>query len=192
MKVRFCMVALALSAALAFGSVSPSFATTTTKAKAAKPVKKPSGFGTWAFSYAGATGTVEVPTPASDPDVADVESFRNDAEEPPVTYVVATINNMKGSKTLKMYQVVVVTKNGNQINVGDVDDLVGNWQDDLDPSSDNYNESTEVYNDNLSEPLLPGAKGIAILATQETFNSVARVYVYPYGGFATVEAKKVG
>lgn len=192
MRARRGALALALSVAVVLGICAPAASFATAKPKVTKSVKKPSGFGTWAFSFAGATGTVEVPTPATDPDVADVESFRNDAEEPPVTYVVATINNMKGSKTLKMYQVVVVTKSGNQINVGDVDDLVGNWQDDLDPSSDNYNESTEVYNDNLSEPLLPGAKGIAILATQETFNSVVRVYVYPYGGFATVEAKKVG
>ena len=111
---------------------------------------------------------------------------------PPVTYLVANVNNTRGNRTIDMYQVVVVTKSGNQIDVPHVDELIGNWNEQIDPNSGTYNEGVDVYNAHLNDTLLlPGAKASSVLATDQTFSSVARVYVYPYGGFAHVEAKKI-
>jgi hypothetical protein len=119
-----------------------------------------------------------------------VDYFRQAVGAPPVTYIVANVNNVSGGTWLNMYQVVVVTKSGHQIDVGNIDTMIGNWNEQVGTSNvDLYNNGVELYNEN-STNLLPGAKGTAVLATDETIDSVARVYVYPAGGFDRVEAQK--
>ena len=176
----------------ALAKISPA----TTKANGSGTTKpKPTshqvaGSGSYTYSYKGSTGTVKVPTAATDPAVVDIEAFRQAAGQPPVTYVVANVNNVRGADSVKMYQVVIVTKTGNQVEFGRIDTMIGNWDEQLGTSNvDLYNNGIELQNENDTF-LLPGAKGTDVLGTDETIGSVARVYVYPNGGFDRVQAKK--
>lgn len=147
------------------------------------------GPGDYEFSYEGATGVVTVPTPADDPRLADIEEYRQVAGVEDVTYFVAEVDNTAGAADINMYQVVVVTDAGDQIEATGVDELIGEWRDTA--PNDRYNDGVDLANEHRFF-LRPGAKGYAVLAVpQQISGEPARVYVSPAGGMVELEATKV-
>jgi hypothetical protein len=73
------------------------------------------GPGKYEFFYQGATGVVDVPTPATDPRLAEVEAYRQLAGAPEVEYFAAEVDNQAGVENINMYAVVVITEDGRTI-----------------------------------------------------------------------------
>jgi hypothetical protein len=155
--------------------------------------KKPAlaGPGIYSFAFQGARGTIQVPTPRTDPRLEPYGDYRRLAKAPVVTYLIATVDN-QSDDTINMYQVIVVTNDGRQIEATSVSNFVDQWRDAFAGENGNatkYNRGVELSNDSQFY-LLPGAKGTAILATKSPIPSVKRVFVYPAGGFSRVEAHR--
>ncbi len=150
------------------------------------------GPGTYEFEYLGTTATLEVPTATSDARLADVEAYRQEAGAAEVSYVVADVDNTNGTENINMYQIVVVTEDGQQVEFGSLDPIISEWRDLISPNGEDIdasNRGSDLINEHQVY-LLPGAKESAILAAKEQIQSVARVYVYPAGGFDMIEATK--
>lgn len=62
--------------------------------------------------------TFDLPTPASDPRVADIEAFRKKAETAPVSYIVADVDNRQGEESVNMYSVSVFDPDGKKYEFG--------------------------------------------------------------------------
>lgn len=146
------------------------------------------GPGLYAFEYAGAVGSVMVPTPADDARVQEVEAYREAAGAEPVTYVVAEVDNTAGTDDVNMYSVVVVTEDGQQVELMGISDLLGEW---MGEGSTDYNRGVRLSNEHRFF-LRPGAVGTAVLAVEgELSSDPARVYVLPAGGMTEVEATRL-
>ncbi|MDV8003054.1 hypothetical protein [Rhodococcus sp. IEGM 1408] len=160
------------------------------------PVAPPAaaGPGIYTFGYEGAAGSILVPTPATDPRLIEIESYRKLAGAAPATYFIADVNNMAGTETLNMYRAIVTTDTGAQFEASNIGHLVDEWREafSVDNAEDRekYNIGVNLNNDNMFY-LKPGAKGTAILAAEgELDGSPSRVYVSPQGAMAEVEATK--
>ncbi|MFI5712667.1 hypothetical protein [Kribbella sp. NPDC051620] len=108
-----------------------------------------------------------------------------------MTYLIATVDN-RSNDTINMYKVIVVTKEGRQIEATAVSDFVDEWCDAFageDGDATKYNRGVKLSNESQFY-LLPGARGTAILATKSPISSVKRVFVYPAGLFSRVEAHR--
>lgn len=147
-----------------------------------------SGPGTYSFSFEGATGAIQVPTPRLDPRLEKVGDYRRLAKAPVVTYLIATVDN-QSNDAITMDSVVVITGSGHQIEATPVSDYVDKWRESFAGDSRNYSRGITLSNDSRVY-LLPGAKGTAILAAKEPITSVKRVFVYPTGIFPRVEAHR--
>lgn len=153
------------------------------------------GPGTYIFEYEGATGSILVPTPPTDPRLAEFESYRKVAGGGPATYFIVEVDNRNGSENLNMYQAVITTDTGAQFEADNIGDLIDEWREafsiDTPEGRENYNVGVDLNNENMFY-LRPGAKGTAILAIDgELEGSPARVYVSPAGAMSEVEATKV-
>jgi hypothetical protein len=156
--------------------------------------KKPvlTGPGIYSFSFQGARGTIQIPTPRTDPRLERFGDYRRLAKAPVVTYLIATVDN-QSDDTINMYQVVVVTNDGRQIKVTAVSDFVDQWREAFageGGDSAKYNRGVRLSNESQFY-LLPGAKGTAVLATKNPITSVKRVFVYPAGIFHRIEAHRI-
>jgi hypothetical protein len=149
----------------------------------------------YSFSFEGATGTVQIPVPRTDPRLERFGDYRRLAKAPAVTYLIAAVDN-QSDNTINMYKVIVVTNDGRQIEATSVSEYVDRWRDAF-ASDDNGNGGdSKKYNlgitlSNESQMyLLPGARGTAVLAAKEPIATVKRVFVYPTGIFNQVEATR--
>ncbi|UNX55408.1 hypothetical protein MF406_03835 [Georgenia sp. TF02-10] len=151
------------------------------------------GPGLYEFEYMGATGTIEIPAEATHPAVAEFEEYRQTVGGAPVTYLVAEIDNTNGTDDINMYEVDIVTEEGEQLTTYGVGDAIDVWGDLVDTNTDEgvdlYNRGVDLSNAQL-DSLLPGAKGTQVLILDAPLDSVSRVFVYPAGGVDRVEATK--
>lgn len=149
------------------------------------------GPGTYTFSYRGAVGTIQVPANIMDPRLERYGDYRRMAKARPITYLIAQIDN-RSDDTINMYEVVVVTNDGQQIEATSISDYVDTWRDAFAGEGGDvakYNLGIELSNSS-SFYLHPGAKGTAILGAREPIKTVKRVFVYPSGAFDRVEARR--
>ena len=149
------------------------------------------GPGTYSFSYEGAVGTIQVPANIKDPRLEPYGDYRRLADARPITYLIAQVDN-QSDDTINMYEVVVVTNDGQQIEATSISNYVDTWRDAFageGGDARNYNRGIELSNSS-NFYLLPGAKGTAFLGAKEPITTVKRVFVYPAGAFDRVEAKR--
>lgn len=152
------------------------------------------GPGIYTFEYEGATGNILVPTPTTDPRLAEFESYRKLANGAPATYFVVEVDNMNGSENLNLYHAAITTDTGAQFDADNIGDLIDEWRNvfstDTEEGRENYNIGVNLSNENMFY-LRPGAKGTAVLAfSGELEGTPARVYVSPAGAMSEVEATK--
>jgi hypothetical protein len=149
------------------------------------------GPGTYTFSYQGAVGTIQVPANIKDPRLERYGDYRRLAKARPITYLIAKVDN-QSDDTINMYEVVVVTADGQQIEATSISDFVDIWRDSFageDGNVKKYNQGIELSTSS-SFSLYPGARGTAILGAKEPITTVKRVFVYPAGAFDRVEARR--
>lgn len=149
------------------------------------------GPGVYTFSYQGAVGTIQVPANILDPRLERYGDYRRLAKARPITYLIAQVDN-KSDDTINLYEVVVVTNDGQQIEATSISDYVDTWRDAFageDGDVTKYNLGIKLSNSS-SFYLHPGAKGTAILGAKEPIKTVKRVFVYPAGAFDRVEARR--
>ena len=97
---------VALSGCGAEETPSPSANTTKATPKATKkatPVAAPPG--KWAFKYHGATGSVLIPVPRTDPRLAEIEGYRKRAKTEPFCYAIVKVDNTRGTRELFMARI---------------------------------------------------------------------------------------
>jgi hypothetical protein len=126
-----------------------------------------------------------------DPRLERYGDYRRLAKARAITYLIAQVDN-RSDDTITMYEVVVVTNDGQQIEATSVSDYVDIWRDAFateDGDVAKYNQGIELSNSS-NFYLHPGAKGTAILGAKEPIKTVKRVFVYPAGAFDRVEARK--
>ncbi|MEU4194016.1 hypothetical protein AB0E69_19100 [Kribbella sp. NPDC026611] len=155
-----------------------------------KPVL--TGPGTYTFQYQGATGSIQIPANILDPRLQRYGDYRRLAHARPITYLIAQVNN-RSEETITMYEVVVVTATGQQIEATGISDYIDTWSETFagdDADLDKYTRGLKLSNASQFQ-LLPGAKGTAFLGAKEPITSVQRVFVYPAGPFVRVEARRV-
>lgn len=120
------------------------------------------GPGTYAFRSAGIFGQVEIPVSATDPRLAEYETYRKAAGAPEVTYALVTIDN-QSDKSTSPSDLKVVTQDGGQVDFEPIDSLVSNWQHAWSsggPKEKDAN-STSMYNQGVAlskksvQPVLP-------------------------------------
>jgi hypothetical protein len=150
------------------------------------------GPGVYSFNYQGAVGTIQIPASIMDPRLERYGDYRRLAKAPAITYVIAQVDN-RSDDIINMYEVVVVTDAGQQIEATSIGDYVDTWRDAFageDGDTENYNRGIALSNAS-NFYLHPGAKGTAILGAKEPIKTVKRVFVYPAGAFDRVEARRV-
>ena len=78
-------------------------------------------------TLSGADITFTLPTPATHPAVKDLEALRVKAGGAPVSYLVAEVDNRKGSERVNMYQVDAFSEDGAQFQFSDAATLTSMW-----------------------------------------------------------------
>jgi hypothetical protein len=68
-----------------------------------------------------------LPTPATDPAVAAIEAYRVKVGATPVSYLVADVDNRKGTEPVDMYMVSAFDKEGRQFTFSTVADAIQSW-----------------------------------------------------------------
>jgi hypothetical protein len=127
-----------------------------------------------------------------DPRLERYGDYRRLAKAPAITYVIAQVDN-QSDDTINMYEVVIVTDAGQQIEATSISNYVDVWRDAFAGEGGDtrkYNLGIELSNAS-SFYLHPGAKGTAILGAKEPIKTVNRVFVYPAGAFDRVEARRI-
>lgn len=150
------------------------------------------GPGTYTFTFQGAVGTIQVPANIMDARLERYGDYRRLAKARPITYLIAQVKN-ESDQPVNMYEVVVVTGDGQQIEATSISNYVDSWRDAFageDGDVTKYNQGIELSNASTFY-LLPGAKGTAILGAKQPIKSVKRVFVYPSGAFDRVEAYRI-
>ncbi|TCC25527.1 hypothetical protein [Kribbella speibonae] len=136
-------------------------------------------------------GTIQVPANIMDPRLERYGDYRRLAKARSITYLIAQVDN-RSDDTINMYQVVVVTNDGQQIEATSISDYVDTWRDAFAGEGGDATKYNLGINLSISSNfyLHPGAKGTAILGAKEPIKTVKRVFVYPAGAFDRVEARR--
>lgn len=79
-------------------------------------------------TQSGAQITFTLPTPATDPSVADFEAYRADVGGAPVSYLVADVDNRKGTAFVNMYRVDAFDAEGKKYSFSTVTDVLDKWR----------------------------------------------------------------
>lgn len=148
----------------------------------------------YGFVHAGATGVVSVPTPPTDPRVAEYDAYRQQAGGIEVTYFVSDIDNTSGTTKVDMYKIVIVTADDRQIEAPNIATRLTTWRDTF--ASTRKEDNGDAYDRGVSlqeaiTPVPPGSTGALINAAAQVIPSVARVFIYPAGALHRVEAVRV-
>jgi hypothetical protein len=93
-----------------------------------------------------------------------------------------------------MYQVVVVTEDGQQVTFGSPADAISTRREkwsasETDEQVRKYDIGVELSNRDVDN-ILPGAKGTRVLIAEGEVPSVKRVFVFPAGGFLEAKATR--
>jgi hypothetical protein len=181
------------------GSASPA-------APAPAPTFKGEPAGKFALkTKSGAAVTFNLPTPATDPNVAPIEAYRVKTGAAPVTYLIADVDNRNGTQPVNMYRVMAFDKQGHEYDFSLVWNLVNSWEpvfgEDykwktrsgavLDDATGQAlsNEGNDLQNTNLNGADI-GARKTLVLASKSTDlpSEFTRVAVMPSGAFGEEEA----
>lgn len=184
----------ATSQAPGTSGTSPPPVTTSPSPTAAR--KSLAGPGVYSFAYDGAVGTIQVPASIMDSRLERYGDYRRLAKARAITYLIAQVDN-RSSDTITMYEVVVVTDDGQQIEATPISDYVDIWRDAFAGDASGRGVDVENYNRGVALSsasnffLHPGAKGTAFLGAKQPIKTVKRVFVYPSGAFDRVEAHRI-
>jgi len=150
-------------------------------------------------TLSGAEITFTLPTPVTDPAVKDLEALRVKAGGKPVSYLVAEVDNRKGTERVNMYQVDAFSEDGAQFQFSDAATLTNLWSPSygadgsytmpsgkvLDAATGDAlsREATEVHNAHINDAD-KGEKATIVLASSnaELPTEFTRVSVQPSGG----------
>jgi len=150
-------------------------------------------------TLSGADITFTLPTPATHPAVKGLEALRVKAGGAPVSYLVAEVDNRKGTERVNMYQVDAFSEDGAQFQFSDAAALTNLWSPSygadgsytmpsgkvLDAATGDalQAEATEVYNAHLNDAD-KGEKTTIVLASSNATlpTEFTRVSVQPSGG----------
>jgi len=156
-------------------------------------------------TLSGAEIKFTLPTPATDPAVKDLEALRVKAGGAPVAYLVAEVDNRKGSERVNMYSVDAFDAEGAQYTFGSAADVTRLWSPSygadgsytlpsgkvLDAATGDAlsREATEVHNKHIGDAE-KGAKATIVLASSNAVlpKEFTRVTVQPSGGGEGEEA----
>jgi len=75
----------------------------------------------------GADISFTLPTPATDPALAAIEAYRVKVGAAPVSYLVADVDNSKGTVPVTMYMVSAFNEEGRQFTFSSVADAIHSW-----------------------------------------------------------------
>lgn len=193
---HFTITALTIAALTLVGCSAPASGTGPTAAPstaAASPLpsasQEPKELPAGAYKLtteSGAAITFTLPTPATDPAVAELEAYRLQVGGAPVTYLVADVDNRKGTERVNMYMVAAFDTKGRQHAFTSVTDAMKTWNTE---DTTLYNRGVELHNENIKAAEVAGRRTM-ILATSDTDlpASFTRVTVSPSGGGSEEEA----
>ena len=155
-------------------------------------------------TVSGAEVTFTLPTPVTHPAVKDLEALRVKAGGAPVAYLVAEVDNRKGSERVNMYSIDAFDAEGAQFTFSTAADLTNLWVPNygadgsytlpsgkvLDAATGDAlsREATEVHNAHIGDAE-KGAKATIVLASSNAVlpAEFTRVSVQPSGGMAEGE-----
>jgi len=150
-------------------------------------------------TISGADITFTLPTPATHPAVKDLEALRVKAGGAPVSYLVAEVDNRKGTERVNMYMVDAFSEDGAQFQFSDAATLTRLWSPsygadgsytmpsgkvlDAATGAALQAEATEVYNAHINTAD-KGEKATIVLASSNATlpTEFTRVSVQPSGG----------
>lgn len=78
-------------------------------------------------TQSGADISLTVPAPATDPAVEAIEAYRAKVGAAPVSYLVADVDNQKGTAPIDMYMVSVFDEQGEQLTFSRVTGVIHSW-----------------------------------------------------------------
>jgi hypothetical protein len=111
----------------ATGAASTSTTASAPSSSSAQPAAQPTA--KYKLSTAaGAEIAFTLPTPATDPAVKSLEAFRVKAGGAPVAYLVADVDNRKGTESVNMYMVSAFDADGIQYTFSTVTDAIDAWR----------------------------------------------------------------
>lgn len=94
----------------------------------------------------------------------DIEAFREKVGGDEIGYIKVEIDNTDGTETAGVTGAVLVDTDGQEYFYEPAFSVIGDWQDDVeDLSTDEYNESVDLYNAYLNDEARPTAKKTAWL-----------------------------
>lgn len=155
---------------------------------------------------AGATIAFTLPTPASDPAVAELEAYRVKTGGAPVSYLVADVDNRKGSVLVNMYMVSAFNEEGRQYTFSTVTDAINSWKPSyqadgtylmpngrvLDDATGTplSRQATELNNANINDADIAERATLILASTDADLpTEFTRVAVQPSGGGQGEEAQ---
>jgi hypothetical protein len=75
----------------------------------------------------GADISLTMPAPATDPAVEAIEAYRTKIGAAPVSYLIADVDNQRGTAPIDMYMVNVFDEQGRQLSFSRVTDVIHSW-----------------------------------------------------------------
>jgi len=150
-------------------------------------------------TLSGADITFTLPTPATHPAVAKLEAYRKKTGGAPVSYLVAEVDNRKGTELVNMYQVNVFDAEGTEYTFGDVAQTISAWKPSytsdykyvtaagkvLDDATGSAlsSEGTELHNAHIGDADVAEKATLVLVSEATTLPSeFTRVSVQPSGG----------
>lgn len=166
------------------------------------------GHGAYALEHEGAEISFELPANEDDPEIEELEQYREDVKADPVTYIVADVDNRNGQEHINMYQVEVFDEDGASYTFGSVDEHFGDimpetdWSGDAEESTladgtvvpeqegtELYNRGVDLTNEHLDGVDVAGRDTIVLVYDGDDLpDEFTRVAVWPSGGFEDVDA----
>jgi hypothetical protein len=133
-RIRIALPALALVLAACSApapvqdGATPGAAGTNTDSPSATATRTETPAGRYKLTTAsGADIAFTLPTPATDPAVAAIEAYRVKVGGDPVSYLVADVDNRKGTVPVDMYMVSAFDEDGRQFTFFSVADAIHGW-----------------------------------------------------------------
>lgn len=156
------------------------------------------------LAMSGADISFDLPTPTTDKRLADIEGYRKDTGADPVTYLIAEVDNRKGTEYVNMYEVSAYDEEGNKYEFSTVSEHISEWgptytadYEYIMPDGSELSEADGQALNNrgvdLSNEFLdgvdPAERGIIIMLSEDVDlpSKFTRVAVHPSGGMNEAE-----
>ncbi|TLM85811.1 hypothetical protein [Pseudarthrobacter sp. NamE5] len=108
--------------------MAPGAITSTTIPRSAPASPAPAQAGSYRLTtVSGAEISFTLPTPASHPALEAIEAYRGKIGADPVSYVVAQVDNRKGTAPVDMYMVSASDDQGREVSFSRVTDVIQSW-----------------------------------------------------------------